>query len=100
MVIFFYLWRRGKPIWFISLPMIFMLIMPIWAMSLQLFAGEKSWIRTGNWLVVSIGLATIALEIWMIIEAFLLVPKVRGLLEAGASENTDAAASPKLSSAC
>ena len=25
MVVFFYLWRRGKPIWFIALPMIFML---------------------------------------------------------------------------
>jgi carbon starvation protein len=100
MVIFFYLWRRGKPIWFVSLPMIFMLIMPIWAMSLQLFSGEQSWIKTGNWLVVSIGFATIALEIWMIVEAFLLVPKVKGLLEAGALETRGTAPARKLSNAC
>ncbi|MBG89758.1 MAG: carbon starvation protein A [Verrucomicrobiales bacterium] len=86
MVIFFYLWRRDKPIWFISLPMIFMLIMPVWAMSDQLFIGEASWIAQKKWLLVGIGLATIALEIWMIIEAFLLVPKVRGVLEESALE--------------
>ncbi len=91
MVIFFYLWRRGKPIWFISLPMIFMLIMPIWAMSTQLFVGENSWIQKGNWLVVSIGLITILLEIWMVIEAYLLLPKVKGVLEENAM---DAAAEP------
>ena len=99
MVIFFYLWRRGKPIWFISLPMIFMLIMPVWAMSTQLFVGENSWIQKGNWLVVSIGLATILLEIWMIIEAYLLLPKVRGVLEENA---LDAATTQpgEISSAC
>jgi carbon starvation protein len=90
MVIFFYLWRRGKPIWFISIPMIFMLIMPVWAMSSQLFVGENSWIKTGNWLVVSIGLATILLEIWMVIEAYLLLPKVRGIIEENALDTASA----------
>lgn len=99
MVIFFYLWRRGKPIWFISVPMIFMLIMPIWAMSIQLFVGENSWIQKGNWLVVSIGIATILLEIWMVIEAYLLLPKVKGVLEENAMDA--ASAEPgKMSSAC
>ena len=99
MVIFFYLWRRKKPIWFISLPMVFMLIMPVWAMSSQLFVGEKSWIKQENWLVVSIGLATILLEIWMIVEAYLLLPKVKGVLEENAMDA--AAAQPgEVSSAC
>jgi carbon starvation protein len=100
LVIFFYLWRRGKPIWFISLPMIFMLIMPVWAMSIQLFSGDKSWIKQGNWLVVSIGLATILLEIWMIIEAYLLLPKVKGILEANAPEGTAPAQPGEMSSTC
>jgi len=99
MVVFFYLWRRGKPIWFISLPMLFMLIMPMWAMCAQLFVGENSWIHKGNWLVVGIGLATILLEIWMIIEAWLLLPRVRGVLEENALDV--ASAQPgEVSSAC
>ena len=31
LVIGFYLWRRNKPVWFLALPMLFMLIMPAWA---------------------------------------------------------------------
>ncbi len=86
MVVFFYLWRRGKPIWFIALPMIFMLIMPMWAMSQQLFIGDKSWIKQGNWLVSSIGFATILLEIWMVYEAWQMFPKAKGVLEDDAPE--------------
>jgi len=81
LVIFFYLWRRGKPIWFIALPMIFMLIMPMWAMIDQLVIGENSWVKEGNWLLVSVGVATIALEIWMIVEAVKMVPHVKGIIE-------------------
>ena len=81
--------------------MIFMLIMPMWAMSSQLFVGDESWIKTGNWLVVTIGLATIALEIWMIIEAWLLVARVKGVLEEDAMELTTGQAQPsELSSTC
>ncbi len=87
MVVFFYLWRRGKPIWFIALPMTFMLIMPMWAMFVQLFVGEKSWIKEGNWLVSSIGLATIILELWMLYEAWRMFPKAKGVLEADAPES-------------
>ncbi len=86
MVVFFYLWRRGKPIWFIALPMIFMLIMPMWAMSQQLFIGEKSWIKQGNWLVSFIGFATILLEVWMVYEAWQMFPKAKGVLEDDAPE--------------
>ncbi len=86
MVVFFYLWRRGKPIWFIALPMIFMLIMPMWAMSQQLFVGDKSWIKQGNWLVSSIGFATILLEVWMVYEAWQMFPKAKGVLEDDAPE--------------
>lgn len=86
MVVFFYLWRRGKPIWFIALPMIFMLIMPMWAMSQQLFIGDKSWIKQGNWLVSFIGFATILLEVWMVYEAWQMFPKAKGVLEDDAPE--------------
>jgi len=85
MVITFYLWRRGKPVWFLVIPMIFMLIMPLWAMLHQLFSapgwlvGEKP-----DYLLGGIGLATVALEIWMIFEGWQLFPKAKGVLEEGA----------------
>ena len=74
MVIAFYLWRRGRAIWFIVIPMLFMLIMPMWAMLHQLFI-TPGWLKAGqvDYLLGGIGLATIALEIWMIIEAIKLL---------------------------
>lgn len=92
LVITFHLWRRGKPIWFLALPMVFMLIMPMWAMLVQLFLGSgdsKSWLESGNWIVVFVGLATIALEIWMLIEAALMFPKAKGVLEQHALDQID-----------
>lgn len=85
LVIAFYLWRRRKPVWFLVLPMIFMLIMPLWAMGWQLFVGvgkDPSWLSTGNWALIVIALATLVLEVWMIIEAVLLLPRVKGVIEA------------------
>lgn len=86
MVVAFYLWRRAVPVWFIIGPMILMLIMPAWAMTLQAFVGEASWLAQGNWLLVGIAIATMALEAWMIYEAVILFPRVRGVVEAGAIE--------------
>lgn len=82
LVITFYLWRRGRAVWFLVIPMIFMLIMPIWAMTYQLFLAP-GWLisEQPNMLLGGIGLATIALEIWMIVEAIKLFPKAKGILE-------------------
>lgn len=92
LVITFHLWRRGKPIWFMMIPMVFMLIMPFWALWLQLFTsygGGASWVQFGdgtspgveNPILVLIAIVTLLLEIWMIVEAFLLFPKVKGVIE-------------------
>ena len=87
LVISFYLWRRGVPVWFYVLPMLFMLVMPAWAMIWQAFVGDgssPSWLSQGNFLLVSFAIATCALEAWMLVEAARLFPKVRGILETGA----------------
>lgn len=87
LVIAFWLWRRAKPIWFIVLPLVFMLVMPAWAMLWQVFIAnpgdQPGWLFADNpqWVLIGIALATVALEIWMIAEALLLFPKVRGVLE-------------------
>lgn len=86
LVISFYLWRRNKPVWFIAIPMVFMLIMPLWAMLMNLF-GPNGWIHT-NPLLSVIGLVSIGLEVWMIIEAVRLMPKAKGVLEDTAREKS------------
>ena len=89
MVITFYLWRRGRAIWFLAIPMIFMLVMPMWAMLHQLFVSP-GWLKAGqiNYLLGGIGLATIALEVWMIIEALKLFPAAKGVLEENALDQS------------
>jgi len=87
LVIAFYLWRRSIPVWFLVIPMIFMLIMPMWAMLWQVFiggTGNPSWLSQGNWLLVGIALVTLVLEVWMIIEALLLFPRAKGIVEENA----------------
>ena len=93
LVITFYLWRRGRAIWFLVVPMVFMLIMPMWAMIHQLFSSP-GWLvgDKPDYLLGGIGLATIVLEIWMIIEAVRLFPKAKGVLEENALDQQSASA--------
>ncbi|MBQ16188.1 MAG: carbon starvation protein A [Planctomycetaceae bacterium] len=95
MVIVFYLWRRNISIWFALIPMLIMLIMPAWALSWQLFnpssgwalpllemtSGQQAWTWSNTHLLFTIGLATLGLQLWMIIEGVLLWPRARGVLE-------------------
>jgi carbon starvation protein len=93
LVITFYLWRRGVPVWFFVLPMIFMLIMPMWAMGWQVFVGgpgNPSWLSQGNWLLVSIAIITLVLEVWMIVEAIRLFPRAKGVIEENAVQPVSA----------
>lgn len=84
LVVAFYLWRRSVPIWFLVGPMILLLILPAWAMILQAFVGENSWLAQGNMLLVAVALITLALEAWMVFEAIKLFPRVKGVVEDGA----------------
>ena len=100
MVIVFYLWRRNKPIWFAFIPMIIMLIMPAWALLWQLFhqnpdpalsgwfwplwemiSGAQAWSWQNTHLLFGVGVMVMALQVWMVIEGLLLLPKVRGIEE-------------------
>jgi carbon starvation protein len=87
MVITFYLWRRGKAVWFVALPLVFMLVMPAWAMVWLIFIADgpnPGWAFSDspNWVLIAIAVATLLLEAWMLVEAALLFPKVRGVVEA------------------
>ncbi len=77
LVISFWLWRRNKPVWFVVLPTIFMLIMPAWAMVIDI---QKYWAKS-SYLLVFVAGVTLVLEAWMIIEAVLMWPRAKGILE-------------------
>ncbi len=85
LVIIFWMWRRRIPVFFVVIPAIFMLILPGIALGLQLFdravGSDKSWIEAGNPVLIVIGLGTLALQIWMIVEALIAWPKAKGVLE-------------------
>ena len=76
LVICFWLWRRDKPIWFAAIPAVFMLVMPAWAMLVQV----GNWWQQGMVILVFIAIVTIALETWMIVEAIIVWPKAKGVL--------------------
>lgn len=79
MVTVFYLWRRSKPILFALLPMLMMLLMPLLALIWQM----KGWLTADepNYLLAGFGALIIGLQVWMVIEAYLLWPKAKGELE-------------------
>ncbi|MCB1079667.1 MAG: carbon starvation protein A, partial [Verrucomicrobiae bacterium] len=77
LVVSFWLWRRRIPIVFTVVPMAFMLLLPAWAM----LTDVMRWWGKGQYLLVGVALLIFALEIWLIIEAFLMWPKVKGVVE-------------------
>ncbi|MBI1370525.1 MAG: carbon starvation protein A [Planctomycetes bacterium] len=77
LVVCFWLWRRKMPVWFAAIPMVFMLIMPAWAMSHDILR----WYHKGSYVLMGIAAIVLLLEIWMIVEALLLWPRARGVLE-------------------
>ena len=64
-----------------AIPMLIMIVMPIWALSWQMFNSESGWLPKQNYLLLSIGLAVMGLQIWMVIEALLIWPRAKGVLE-------------------
>jgi carbon starvation protein len=65
LVIIFYLRSIRKPVFFIVIPLLMMLIIPAWALIYQMieFYAEK------NYLLVGFGCFILLLQVWMVIEA-------------------------------
>ncbi len=80
LVITFWMWRRNLPVYFVAIPTVFMLILPGLAMGIELFK-PNGWFALEQWHLVFIGIATLALEIWMVVEAALAWPRAKGTLE-------------------
>lgn len=80
LVLIFYLARRGKSIAFAVVPAIMMTIIPVVGLGWQIF-GEGQWLEKERYLLVAFGFLILAMQAWMIIEALVLFPKVKGVLE-------------------
>ena len=76
-VILFHLRRRRIVTWFLLPPMLFMLVMPAWAMTGEL----PAWWRGGRYVLAGVGFLCLALETWIVIEAALLYGRVKGVAE-------------------
>jgi len=76
MVTTFYLWRRNKPVWFVVLPMVLMLILPFWALAWQL-----AYLFQGKPMLSVVAIITLGLQVWMVVEAVIAWPKAKGVLE-------------------
>jgi carbon starvation protein len=82
LVIAFFLWRRGRPVWMVVIPGMFMLLIPGWGMLYAIFKIWAPWLDGGGNLVLFImGLLIVLLQLWMLIEAIILWPSVKGRLE-------------------
>ena len=79
MVTTFYLWRRNKPVWFVVLPMVLMLILPFWALAWQL---QYMFDFQGKMMLSIVAIITLGLQVWMVVEAAIAWPKAKGVLEA------------------
>ncbi len=69
-----YLARRKAPLVYTAVPMLFMLAVTGWAMRINL-AG---YLEKEQWLLFSLGTATVLLEGWMVAEALLTLRRVYG----------------------
>lgn len=67
LVIIFYLRHTNKPVFFVVIPLLMMLILPAWAIIYQLI----QWRAAGNYLLFGFGAFILALQAWMIVEALM-----------------------------
>ncbi len=75
LVVTFYLLRSNKPVAYVLLPGILMILIPAWAMISQV-AG---WFQDGKWLLFGIGVAVELLQAWLVLEALLMWNRAKGV---------------------
>ncbi|MGD2111381.1 MAG: carbon starvation CstA 5TM domain-containing protein, partial [Phycisphaerae bacterium] len=83
LVVCFYLIIHRRRVWFLIGPTILMIVVPAWALLLQLF-GETGWVHshdpTKRYLLSLLGLATLILQAWMVLEAALMWQRAKGVV--------------------
>jgi carbon starvation protein len=75
MIITIYLAKQKIRAVYTFLPMIFMIVITCWALTLNL----NNFFLTGNWLLFFIGIFIFALQVWLIIEGLIIWKKIKSL---------------------
>lgn len=82
LVVCFYLVRHNRPVWFLLGPAALMIVVPAWALLMQIF-GETGWIYsddpTKRYVLAFLGMATLVLQVWMVIEALVMWRHAKGV---------------------
>lgn len=81
LVTLFYLWRRGKPIWFIAPAAVLMLVLPAWGLLVEMFRPEFGWLALGQYHLLAIGAVVLCVQAWIVIEGVRAWRAARGVLE-------------------
>lgn len=79
LVIALWMKRQGMPLWFVIAPLLFMLVLPAWAMLHHVFSSH-GFLQQGQLLLVCMGVATLVLQAWVMVEAALVWKKLQGEL--------------------
>ena len=77
LVVLFYLFRHGRPVWFLVAPMLIMLVIPAWAMLWKMFNPTSGWLCQKNYLLFGFGAAIEGLTAWLVLEGLLIWKKAR-----------------------
>lgn len=77
LVISMYLLKMKKPVYFTVVPMVFMMVITSWAMTLNLF----KFVNSGDWNLVVVSIAMIVLEVWVILEAVMVLRNLKQVEE-------------------
>jgi carbon starvation protein len=75
LVVAFYLIRHNRPVHFLVVPLCLMVVLPAWAMTLQIIGFYQD----GNYLLVGLGTLVEILQVWMIVEGIIMWKKARGV---------------------
>ncbi|MDR0869178.1 MAG: carbon starvation protein A [Planctomycetaceae bacterium] len=72
-----YLMRRKIPAVYLILPAAVMIIIPLWAMSYSIFFDPNGFVAKKNYLLTFIGTGIILLAVWLVIESYRVVSKLK-----------------------
>ncbi len=81
LVTLLYLWRRSKPVWFLVIPTVIMIVLPIWGLTWQMFHPQYGWFKLGNYLLLGIAGVVLCVQVWVVAEGLLILRRTHGVLE-------------------
>lgn len=83
-----YLFRRKVKTIYLLLPAIMMLVIPLWGMLYQIAHPQKGWFAEKQYMLAFIGIAIVLLAVWLVVESWRAVRRLRMLADESPEEQT------------